>query len=384
MTTGSVLNIQTSLAHAADAQIARVVAMVDAMPQRGSADALIAPLRPRLAALRPSRPLSFTRMLFTPLDPVIMTTTQWRTTCVGVPRSALSPLSAAISAALPQALAQWSRGGGSPEAQSELWAAAAAALETLDPPPDWLAQSGLAVRHFATLAGAVGAVLHEATLIEVLARRRRPAEDETLQAILSRGRIHGTLALDTVVAVLLARLPAPGQILVLAAVATGGDRSVEQTLDMLDASVCAHSDGASDPKTIAAALGRVVSLTSALETGAPPERRKRLDTIRREANSRCRRSFDQAVARMLIFAETATSDGLKDDVVGGMEVTARDLRRLEAVGRKLSADGQYEAVLATAAASVRDAQGSLSLVDRVRLVELLSGPEAAMALLAKG
>jgi hypothetical protein len=61
MTPGIVVTIQTSLAHAADAQIARVVAMVDAMPERGSADALIAPLRPRLAALRPTRPLSFTR-----------------------------------------------------------------------------------------------------------------------------------------------------------------------------------------------------------------------------------------------------------------------------------------------------------------------------------
>jgi hypothetical protein len=382
MTAGSVANIQTSLAHAADAQIARVVAMVDAMPQRGSADALIAPLRPRLAELRPSRPLSFTRLLFTPLNSVIMTTAQWQMTCVGVPRPALSPLSAAISAALAKS-GHVSHDGGCPETESGLWAAAAAVLDTLNTPPDWLARSGLAVRHFATLAGAVAAVLHEAALIEVLARRRRPAEEETLQAILSRSRIHGTLALDTVVAVLLARLPSPSRILSVAAVATGADRAAEQTLDMLDASLSAHNDGASDPKTVAIELGRVVALTIALETGASPERRKRLDTIRREANAFCRRSFDRAVEHMLRLAATASSDLLKDDVMGGLEVTARDLRRLEAVGRKLGAEVQYEAVLAAAAASVCDVQRGLSLMDRVHLVEILSGPEAAMALLAK-
>ncbi len=383
MTPGIVATIQTSLAHAADAQIARVVAMVDAMPERGSADALIAPLRPRLAALRPTRPLSFTRLLFTPLDPVIMTTAQWQATCVGVPRPALRPLGAAIAAAL-SALGQAYHDGGCAETGSDLWEAAATVLETLNAPPDWSAASGLAVRHFATVAGAVGAVLHEATQIQSLAGRRRPAQDETLEAMLSRSRIHGTLALDTVVAVLLARLPAPGRTLALAAAAAGSDRAIEQTLDMLDASLSSRNDGARDPRTVAVELGRVVSLTTALETAAPPERRRRLDVIRREANFFCQRSFNRAVEHMLTFAETATPDRLKDDVVAGLEVTARDLRRLEAVGRTLGADDQYDAILASASASVRDTQGGLSLVERVHLIEILSGPEAAMALLPGG
>jgi hypothetical protein len=106
--------------------------------------------------------------------------------------------------------------------------------------------------------------------------------------------------------------------------------------------------------------------------------------IRREANFFCQRSFNRAVEHMLTFAETATPDRLKDDVVAGLEVTARDLRRLEAVGRTLGADDQYDAILASASASVRDTQGGLSLVERVHLIEILSGPEAAMALLTGG
>jgi hypothetical protein len=273
---------------------------------------------------------------------------------------------------------------GSPTKELGLWAAAAGVLDTLAAPPGWSAQSGLAVRHVATLAGTVGAVLHEAALIEVLARRRRPAEKETLQAVLSRSRIHGTLTLDTVVSVLLARLPAPGQILALATAAAGSERSIEQTIDMLGASLSAHNEGASDPRKVVVELDRLVALTSALETGAPPERLKRLDTIRREASSFCLRSFDRAVEQMLTSAETAMSDGLRDDVIGRLEVTARDLRRLETIGRKLGEPEQYETILATAAASLGDAQGDLCLVDRVHLVEILSGPDAAMALLAKG
>jgi len=54
-TDGVVRDLQRSLLDAGDAQISRIVAMVDALPERGSADALIAPLRPRLARLHPRR-----------------------------------------------------------------------------------------------------------------------------------------------------------------------------------------------------------------------------------------------------------------------------------------------------------------------------------------
>jgi len=63
--------LQANLATAEDDQIARVVALVDALPERGTADELIAPLRPRLQQLRPKRMVGFARLLFTPLDPLI-------------------------------------------------------------------------------------------------------------------------------------------------------------------------------------------------------------------------------------------------------------------------------------------------------------------------
>src|SRR5580698_2227106 len=88
------------LADARDAQIMQVVAMVDAMPNRGSADQLIAPLRDRLTRLRPPRPLRFARLLFLPLDPLIVPPARWRLEHPTIPRSVIPLLAAAVETAM--------------------------------------------------------------------------------------------------------------------------------------------------------------------------------------------------------------------------------------------------------------------------------------------
>ena len=77
------------LVSAQDDKITRVVAMLDKLPHRGAADALLVPLRPRLARLRPVRPLTFERLLFTPLDSLILQPADWKRDAPGIPRSAL-------------------------------------------------------------------------------------------------------------------------------------------------------------------------------------------------------------------------------------------------------------------------------------------------------
>ena len=67
-----------------------------------------------------------------------------------------------------------------------------------------------------------------------------------------------------------------------------------------------------------------------------------------------------------------------------MEASARNLRRLEAVGRKLGSNDHYDGMLAGATAAIQEQAGKLSLIDRVRMVEILAGPDAALALLGSG
>ncbi len=382
MSTG-VLQLQASLVQARDAQVTRVVAMVDALPDRGEADALIAPLRPRLAQLRPARPPGFTRLLFTPLNPVIMPLPDWRRCGLGVPRPALSLLGAAIQAALPDCAALPVDQDERAVAVQLLCPDAAAVLDRLDLPPDWHDATGLAMRDFPVVARAAASVLHEAAAIERLARKRDRVDNGEIWPILSRSKARGPVALDTVVSVLLARLHVPAQVAVLAIQASEGDRATGQAIDRLASSLSIGEDGA-DLREAAMEANRVAALLDALEESATADRRAQLDQVRRDADALARRSFDQAVTQAVAMARSAISASFDDGAITTMEAFARDLRRFETAARKLGSGDLYDASLAAASVAMQDLEGDLGLADRVRLVEILAGPEQALALLKAG
>ncbi len=376
MTAMAVADLQASLAQAPDTQIARVVAMVDAMPQRGEADTLIAPLRARLAQLRPIRPQSFTRMLFTPLNPVIVSIAEWQRSGVGVPRASLAMLGTVIQATLPHEV-----GALTPEVGPAVWPAAATILDGADMPAEWPNITGLAVADYPVIAGVAATVLHEAVAIEKLVAGHQATDEIAAHAMLARSKARGAASLDTVIAVLLARSPAPARIVALAAQAAGGDRAAGQAIDRLAASLHGEGNGISDLPTAALEAARIAAMLAALENGASPQRRSQLEAIRRDADSLCRRSFSQAMTQTLAMASVAMTASSDDEAVAGMEACARDLRRLESAGRRLGGAEHYECLLSSAAKSICNAPGSLGLADQVRLVEILAGPEEALALL---
>ena len=374
--------IQASLAQARDAQVSRIVAMVDAMPQRGDADALIAPLRPRLAQLRPARPPGFTRLLFTPLNPVIAAAGEWRPCGVGVPRSALAPLGVAVRAALPS-YAGWHGDWNTMASDgAALWPAAAAVLDGLPVLPDWTELTGLQTADFSDVTRAAAAVLHEASAIERLASLRNHPDDDAVWPILSRSRARSALAVDTVVAVLLARLPLPVRVAALVAEMAGGDGATGRAIDRLAASVSAGTLECADLREAALEAGRVAAMLDALEAGATAERRVQLDAIRRDADALSRRCFSHAVSQTMALANASMTASCDDNTMTVLETWARDLRRLETAGRKLGGADHYDAMLASTVAVIGGPAGELGLADRVRLVEILAGPEQALGLLA--
>ncbi|MFL5280577.1 MAG: hypothetical protein ACJ8AW_06175 [Rhodopila sp.] len=152
--------ITRDVADAPDSQVMRIVATVDAMTDRGAADALIAPLRQRLVVLRPPRPLRFTRLLFHPLDGVIVAAVQWRPGQAAIPRTALAPLADCVRRAMgaqAEAIDAAIRGHMSSEtalvaAQGQvLWPAAGAILATAAVPPLW-SETGLGDAAFPPMA----------------------------------------------------------------------------------------------------------------------------------------------------------------------------------------------------------------------------------------
>ena len=72
-----------------------------------------------------------------------------------------------------------------------------------------------------------------------------------------------------------------------------------------------------------------------------------------------------------------------DDTLISLEATARDLRRFEAAARQIGGADQYDRQLQGAAQTLRPVAGedAMARISRIRLVEILQGPDAAIQLL---
>ncbi len=143
--------LRHGLAVASDRKVMHVIGVLDEMVAGAAADHLIDPVRPRLVKLRPARRLRFTRLLFMPLDPIIVPARHWQPGTPTIPRTVLEPLARTVRAALGPAAesidaaiagrtmrdaAAVARAGGL------LWPLAAGILADPPPPIGW-AETGL-------------------------------------------------------------------------------------------------------------------------------------------------------------------------------------------------------------------------------------------------
>ena len=419
MTGASLPDLTRRLAQARDDKMAMVVALVDALPNRGEADALIAPLRPRLAQLPPSRPMTLTRLMFRPLDPVIVSGPRWHPDLPAVPRTALTCLGAAAASGLGGAGEQVQAilGGiapgdvqGADRAGAILWPAAAAALDDLPLPSDWSATTGLPPGCFPPVCANVAAVLHQATRLhqlgaladegdrparigEIVADAQRRAEGHAGGAALRKGG-HGEgcgpSGLATVLAVLLAHGQAAS---VLGAAGAAGlaalplaalDAAAGQALDRADHLLSIILPGAG-LHAAAAHAADMAALVDAVEgSNCRPALRAQAGRTRHAADQACQERLAHAVQQDFM---PCARDGapLDDAAVEGMEALARDLRRLGRAGRRLGSPAAYDALLQRIAGEVGAlSPDGLTRMDRLRLAELLVGAQDALRLVPEG
>lgn len=386
-----VTEVQRKLHHAADQQLAQVLALVDAMPARGAADALIAPLRPRLAAIEPIRPMSLTRLLFRPLDAVIMAGPRWRPGMPAVPRTALPALGDAIVGQLGpmvkpvQAMIAGQDGRDQAvvaAAGAELWPAAAAIAAALTRPPDWAASTGLPDGCFVEIRTSIAAVLHQAVPLSLVPRDGAdPAA--AVKAIVGATQATYPGGLGIVLAILLADGMSVGPGMVAASAVPGPalDQAVEQTLDRAQHLL----------STVLPALGLAVASTQAMHVAslleaidAPPARpalRAQALRLRTLAEEACRSRLLQGLDQEFLPKLAATAAAADDAGVAALEAVARGLRRLSLVARRLGPAAFNDKVMGSTAHGVCHADGSsLSRMERLRLAEILVGTEAALRL----
>ncbi len=388
-----VADVQRKLRRAADEQVAQVLALVDAMPVRGAADALIAPLRGRLAAIEPIRPLSVTRLLFRPLDPVITTGPRWRPGAPAVPRTALPTIGDAVIAQLgPFARSIQASIAGRDgkehaivnQAGASLWPPAAALLAQMPIPADWGLATGLPNACYPEIRTNIAAVLHQAI---PLSQRTRDAggADPTpaISAILHATQADYPAGLGIVLAVLLADGVTAAPVL-LAALAMPGipvDLAVEHTLDRAQ-----HMLTAVLPLVGLAAASfqaaHIAALLDAIEgPDARPTLRSHAQRIRQVADEACRSRLLQALDQEFLPKLATAGVALDDAAVTGLESVARGLRRLALAGRRFGAAAMYDKLLGrTAAGACASINSTLTRMERLRLAELLVGSDAALKL----
>jgi hypothetical protein len=389
--------ILANVGTASNAQILQIVALVDAMPERGAADALIAPLRPRLARLCPPRPLKFTRLMFTPLDTLIVAAPAWRRGSLSVPRTALGPIIAPLRSLMTaEATLVDAAGRAGPveptrvtEHAKTIWPRAAIALESMPAPLDWLDATGLPRTDYPAIAATMAAVLSVAAEIHWLVQQGRPPAEDAIRIILGRTAPRGDAALSAVVVVLLALLPAPGFIVALGIEAAGRnppkaiDAAIEHTLDRLQTAL-------DEDRAIGFTVARgaqdtcqIADLLLDLEIGAThrPERKRRIDRLRSIADTMCRTRFEAALQAELIDRLDRLPGNPGDEIIESLEASARSLRQWEMHGRLLGSPECYETMLESCKEPIEQMTGKLRREDRVRLTEILIGPREAIALL---
>lgn len=389
------------LGHAArqatDNQIIKLVSMVDAMPERGAADAILGPVRARLKHLRPERTLNVSRLLFLPLDAVLLNARDWRPAPGQVPRTAIAPLLQALRGAEPRvfqavedALAGQSLRNGHlvSELGAALWTAAARSFP--DRPPAGWAEAGLPVQGFPFIAQTCRPLWqHGPALWKLRLAAADGLREQDLRIAFRAVAQDGPEAVGIVLSALLPYVVNPAQMI---AIVGGLDRSLagiaEQVLDKYLAGISPDLDF-SDLTAVATAAERFALVLEDLDSATGRDRPKRaqlLHSLRQAAAEACaERLSDQVNAHLVQPLERlAAAASVSDTEVEALEKSATALRSIANSGRGLRQGGGFDQALAPAIALLErilpglpPAPDRYAFADALRVLEILAGSAVA-------
>ena len=408
--------IRRGVAEAGDAQVLQVVRMVDALEIRGTTDAVLVPVRARLRAMQPARPLRFARLLFMPADPLIVPPAAWRpggpqlprhaipvladavrsilgaVDSPGVTRDALAQVDSLITNRMTSDLAVVQRAG------ALLWPLASRALrrlaDTLETRESaaclsaWRDQ-GLPEIELQPVVKSLSGVLAFALKLQDAGRAGSAPIASVLGEALVEAETLGNRATSMMLSLWLIRAPQTGgQILASAP----GSATPRQLCDAAaDAALTwLETESGAAPNTVTACaaeeLNRQVSLLDALAAQSPHSAtRRRIAQLTTSLLGQAVQRFDTSLRDMVEtgLAHLPTQNAQRNAALMAMEEGARHLRSFELEARRLGGGPKLSALVCRAQSTLRK-EPSLSLIERARLVELLAGPEAALICLREG
>jgi hypothetical protein len=412
----------TDIAHALrgtdDRRLIAVLALLDRLPAREAVDALLDSVRPRLWLLRPPRRLSLRRLMALPLEPLLAESELCPGGGIRLPRSVLAALFAVVEPRLDAVLVAELRDETNAATTADidsvlragrrLWPAAAAALHQAFRDPRgttrMLAAGGFDAVAISEHYPAMLLLLRNAEkLCTALLPRdgRLPdpgAADSPHRAMLLAAAEEGAPAFRAVAACFLLRAPSPDIVVRLIA----QTRLMLQRPALLDvveeviASLAHELAGlpAGSPGQLAALTERrsQVALRLAMILSELSGQGLRLEALAAEAGQTLARQFGTTLETAVLapLESLGSHAPAGTDRLAAIESAARAAKRMQIAGRTMGRDGMFAAPIAAArhrittmarqTSALADAEGRVALPDLVRLVEILAGPEEALAM----
>jgi hypothetical protein len=398
-----------TLANATTDDLLKVVSLIDTLPVRGASDLLIDTVRDRLRMIRPARPFHFTRAVFIPFDPVIVPKDQWQRDTPTLPRNTLAVLAAQLAPAFSEiemtALKASAEGMGESAqrrlAGTHIWPRASIFFANATVPPDWKDKTGLEPADYTMLTRSISLLLPEAVAIENLVHQEvlgqppasREIEDMIRRMAMNAAHLHPALAAKAMwmlFALLQARIPSVAETVMMLA---GEDKEAGSPPHAALQKAASATLGAikgqwrqgvlpAPPSLDSARVIKALHLTRGPTFLNGPDHEALADRISDQTDANCRAKFDACLWDHIVGPAAKIGPSTSDSAILALEGLARDVKRLEGIGRKLGGPDHYDQSLIKAAKVLSTpSPGQVGLVERARLVEILLGTEHAISML---
>ncbi len=388
--TATMEGLAATLGNASDENLLRITAMIDRLPDRTKLDALLTDIRPRLAQLRPPRPLTMMRLLFLPLSGALVDRGAWRQDPATIPRTALKPIFTLLRD-LPHGPFAGADNAPTHAVFSDLdlvedlgrpiWDAAARLCEKITPGSRWN-EAGFTPEDFRTMMRlAAGIWRHAGPMWGVLRQGAAPVSANLLRSALAGPAIEGP---DVFRAAFRTLLLVSGNAANFTALTSGMPAGIpEIVIQCLEEWIEGALPRLAEQDWIEATnradeIGKTVDALGLTPYFQIPRRRQQLSSFFWRLEEHCREMLLEITDQEILPALTPHAEPYSDSRFLTVENHARAARRLEILGRHFGNDPAYDENhrrLTKAFSAAEQAKPDLGItaMDLARLGEILLG-----------
>lgn len=380
--------LASNLSTASDEKLLRIMAMIDRLPDRSQLEMVWADIRPRIAQLRPPRPLTLLRLLFLPLSGALVDPGAWRQDPTTIPRSALKPIymllrelprNPLVEAERISARAVFSDLDLVEDLGCPIWEQASRLCEKITPGTRWT-DAGFTPEDFRSMTRlAAGVWRHAGPIWGVLRQGTGPVSADMLRSALSGPAGEGP---DVFRAAFKTLLLASGNAANFAALGSGMPGGIyEIVIQSLEEWIEEALPGLAEQDWIEATnkaeeIGRTVEALGLTPYFQIPRRRQQLSSFFWRLEEYCREMMLEIIDEEILPALTPSAEPYSDERLLLVEGHARLAQRLETLGRHFGNDPAYDENqkrLAKAFSLAEKTESGLGItaMDLARLSEIL-------------